>query len=168
MWNHKLRILILRHLAHGPHSGYQLIKEIQEETGWKPSYGSIYPLLETLLKEGLVTSKEAGRSKLYTLTTKGKDSYREFLKQHEQMVAQAEQMQKLVTHVFGLKEEDKELMQAIPIFHDLDPKVRKVVGESLALKKEIARLYVDGRLKKHHLRIASLINGLNKELRKLK
>jgi len=167
MWNHKLRILILHHLAHGAHSGYQLIKEIKEETGWKPSYGSIYPLLDTLLKEGLVTSRVDGRRKLYTLTAKGKKSLAEFLKQHEMMIAQAEQAQKLLARIFNL-EEDSTIMQAIPIFHDSDKGVQKVVAESLETKKEIAKLYVDGRLRKHHARICALMNQLNKELRKLK
>ncbi|MBI4451837.1 PadR family transcriptional regulator [Candidatus Woesearchaeota archaeon] len=54
-------------------SGYDLIKEIEKSTGtWKPSFGSIYPLLEKLLKERLVDFEVEGRKKVYFLTSEGK------------------------------------------------------------------------------------------------
>ena len=54
-------------------SGYQLIHQIEKDTGsWKPSTGSIYPLLDNLTKEGLVTFRKDKKKKLYSLTKKGK------------------------------------------------------------------------------------------------
>ena len=62
---------VLEHLHRAPSSGYAIVKAINEQTGWKPSFGSMYPLLERLESEGLVTVKEEGRSKVYHLTTSG-------------------------------------------------------------------------------------------------
>ncbi|MBI3035834.1 helix-turn-helix transcriptional regulator [Candidatus Woesearchaeota archaeon] len=46
---------------------------MEKDTGtWKPSFGSIYPLLERLLREKLVEFKEDGRKKVYFLTNEGK------------------------------------------------------------------------------------------------
>ena len=46
----QLKFMILKTLGEEPCSGYQLVKKINESTGWKPSYGSMYPLLEGMSK----------------------------------------------------------------------------------------------------------------------
>lgn len=68
-----LRLIVMKTLANRKLSGYALIKQIEKDTGtWKPSFGSIYPLLEKLLKEELVEVEVQGRKKLYFLTQEGK------------------------------------------------------------------------------------------------
>ena len=68
-----LRLIVMKTLSNKKLSGYELIKQIEKDTGtWKPSFGSIYPLLEKLLKEKLVDFKVHGRKKLYFLTNEGK------------------------------------------------------------------------------------------------
>ena len=68
-----LRLIVMKTLSSNKLSGYDLIKQIEKNTGtWKPSFGSIYPLLDKLLKENLVQVEIDGRKKLYYLTAKGK------------------------------------------------------------------------------------------------
>ncbi len=68
-----LRLIVMKTLSNKRLSGYDLIKQIEKDTGtWKPSFGSIYPLLEKLLKEKLVQVEAQGRKKLYFLTKEGK------------------------------------------------------------------------------------------------
>ncbi len=68
-----LRLIVMKTLANKKLTGYGLIKQIERNTGtWKPSFGSIYPLLEKLLKEKLVEVEAQGRKKLYFLTNDGK------------------------------------------------------------------------------------------------
>jgi DNA-binding PadR family transcriptional regulator len=69
-----VRAAILAVLAEQPMNGYQLIQEIAERSGgvWKPSSGSIYPTLQQLEDEGLVTADaEVGR-RTFTLTDEGR------------------------------------------------------------------------------------------------
>jgi DNA-binding PadR family transcriptional regulator len=71
-----VRAAILDVLAGGqPWNGYQLIQEIGERTQgmWRPSAGSVYPALQQLEDEGLITA-EAGedRRRNYTLTDEGR------------------------------------------------------------------------------------------------
>lgn len=66
-----LEIILLNILNKKPLSGYYLMKEIQNHTGWKPSTGSIYPLLIRWQNEGLLKVKKHKRSKIYHLTDKG-------------------------------------------------------------------------------------------------
>ena len=52
--------------------GYEIMKKIKEKTKfWKPSPGSIYPALQSLVKKGFVKKIEDGRKKKYLLTKKG-------------------------------------------------------------------------------------------------
>jgi DNA-binding PadR family transcriptional regulator len=71
-----LRFLVLNMLIKKPMSGVEIVEVIEKETGgrWKPSSGSIYPLLARLQDTGYTTespSEETG-IKRYVLTTKGK------------------------------------------------------------------------------------------------
>ena len=68
-----LRLIVMKNLADRKLSGYDLTKQIEKDTGtWKPSFGSIYPLLERLFKEKLLQVDVSGRKKLYHLTREGK------------------------------------------------------------------------------------------------
>lgn len=68
-----LNMIVVKVLSEGALSGYGIMKKIKEETGyWKPSPGTIYPLLESLEKQGLVTSKIDGKKKIYSITAKAK------------------------------------------------------------------------------------------------
>ncbi|MRX44819.1 PadR family transcriptional regulator [Agromyces kandeliae] len=69
-----VRAAVLALLAEKPMHGYQIISEIAERSGgaWKPSAGSVYPTLQLLADEGLITAEEEGGRKTYTLTEAGK------------------------------------------------------------------------------------------------
>jgi DNA-binding PadR family transcriptional regulator len=56
--------------------GYEMIQELEERTGgrWKPSAGSIYPTLQLLEDEGLVTAEEVEGRKVYSLTEAGQQA----------------------------------------------------------------------------------------------
>ena len=70
----EMRLAILSLLSDGPKHGYQLMKEIGERSGgmYKASAGSIYPTLQQLEDELLVTSRTEGGRKIYTLTRSGR------------------------------------------------------------------------------------------------
>jgi DNA-binding PadR family transcriptional regulator len=54
--------------------GYEMIRELRDRTGgtWQPSPGSIYPTLQLLEDEGLVTVTERDGKKVYALTDAGR------------------------------------------------------------------------------------------------
>jgi DNA-binding PadR family transcriptional regulator len=55
-------------------NGYQIIQEIGERTQgvWRPSAGSVYPALQQLEDEGLITAAGEDRRRNYTLTDEGR------------------------------------------------------------------------------------------------
>lgn len=56
--------------------GYQVIQELAErsEGAWTPSPGSIYPALQLLQDEGLVTAAETDGKRVFTLTDAGREA----------------------------------------------------------------------------------------------
>src|ERR1700712_4944629 len=71
-----VRAAVLSLLAEKPMHGYQIIREIEERSGgsWKPSAGSVYPTLQLLSDEGLITAEESNGRKTYALTEAGLES----------------------------------------------------------------------------------------------
>ena len=70
-----LRFLVLKMISEKPMSGAEIMEQIEKQTGsWKPSPGSIYPLLASLHKKGF--TKELPKNELgfkrYSFTEKGK------------------------------------------------------------------------------------------------
>ena len=68
-----VRTAVLTLLAEQPMHGYQIIHEVEERSGgaWKPSPGSVYPTLQLLVDEGLISAEESNGRKTYSLTEEG-------------------------------------------------------------------------------------------------
>ncbi|WP_255953914.1 PadR family transcriptional regulator [Streptomyces odontomachi] len=71
-----VRASILALLKERPMHGYEMIQEIAERSGgvWKPSPGSVYPTLQLLEDEGLITSTSEGGKRLFSLTESGREA----------------------------------------------------------------------------------------------
>lgn len=67
-----LRMWVLSILSSAPKNGVELMGEIESMTRgwWRPSPGSVYPLLEELTREGFLRKREDGR---YELTAKASE-----------------------------------------------------------------------------------------------
>jgi DNA-binding PadR family transcriptional regulator len=55
--------------------GYQIIQELTERSGgsWNPSPGSIYPILQMLEDQDMVTSERVGGKRVFSLTESGRE-----------------------------------------------------------------------------------------------
>ncbi|MFW9806187.1 MAG: PadR family transcriptional regulator [Candidatus Thorarchaeota archaeon] len=83
-----LRSRVLKLLNEKPMSGAEIIREIEENTDWrwKPSPGSVYPLLSWLLDSGYtreLSDSEAGVRR-YELTDEGKKFFEEDKQRRDQ------------------------------------------------------------------------------------
>ncbi|SEF20724.1 DNA-binding transcriptional regulator, PadR family [Amycolatopsis pretoriensis] len=70
-----VRPAVLALLAEEPMHGYQLMQEIRRRTNerWRPSPGSVYPILQQLEDEGLVHTAETGGRRVAELTDAGRE-----------------------------------------------------------------------------------------------
>ena len=69
-----VRAAVLVLLEESPRNGYQIIQELSERSNgaWRPSPGSVYPVLQQLEDEGLVEIDAAQSGKTFQLTDTGK------------------------------------------------------------------------------------------------
>src|SRR5438552_17231275 len=77
-----LRLYILSMLSRHPETGYSMMRIIEDKTegAWRPGPGTVYPLLRSLVKEGLLEktdSPEGGPTVKYSVTKKGKQELEE-------------------------------------------------------------------------------------------
>jgi len=125
-----IRAAVLALLAERPMHGYEMIRELEERTkgAWVPSAGSIYPTLQLLEDEGLVTGEESDGKRRFTLTkagTKANDE-REGDAPWDQVTTGAD------PEVLRLKHSLGQLNHAIAqVFHAGDDAQRKRVRELL-------------------------------------
>ncbi|MGC4762085.1 PadR family transcriptional regulator [Micromonospora sp. DT46] len=75
----RLRLYLLKLLDDGPKHGYELIRLLEERfLGlYAPSAGTIYPRLQRLEADGLVTHTAAGGRKVYEITEAGRAELRQ-------------------------------------------------------------------------------------------
>jgi len=69
-----VRLAILLLLDEQPRHGYEIITELTErsEGRWRPSPGSVYPVLKRLAKEGLVAAVKEDGKNTFSLTPAGR------------------------------------------------------------------------------------------------
>jgi len=99
-----LKSIILRVLQTKPMHGYEIISSLEEKSHgmWRPSAGSVYPTLQLLQDQDLVTCEEISGKKVYTLTKKGTeaaDNAEEFKAPWEEKIKSAKTFKDL-KHIF--------------------------------------------------------------------
>jgi DNA-binding PadR family transcriptional regulator len=89
-----LRFLVLELLMEKPMSGTEIVQKIERETDgkWKPSPGSIYPLLAALKEKGYTSESLIGESgmKKYVLTDEGRAFFEEQVKYGQKFMKKLE------------------------------------------------------------------------------
>jgi DNA-binding PadR family transcriptional regulator len=65
---------ILALLVEQPRNGYQIMQELEQRSRgvWRPSPGAVYPALQQLEDEGLVTVDTSGSGRVFSLTDRGR------------------------------------------------------------------------------------------------
>ncbi len=155
-----LKFAILKALEKKPLHGYAIIKRIAElTTVWKPTTGSMYPMLLHMEKEKLVTMKtlmeNSRKKKVYHITKKGLKELKEQQKMVEPMINSMNKMfQKLLpkgeiepSHLLEMfskadfmKKELIKSQQNILAFLILHAKGKTTKKENEKVKKKIVEL----------------------------
>jgi DNA-binding PadR family transcriptional regulator len=161
-----LRFIVLKFLAEKPMSGTEIVGKIERETGgkWKPSPGSIYPLLSGLQVKGFTqeSSKIENGRKLYSLTDSGKEFFQEQLLLGQKFMEKMEYLAPMFIggfhlgvnegNLFCAKESAKRVLQT---FIELDAKKETLTKENV---KEIA-----GILDNSNIQLRKIIEEINSE-----
>jgi formylmethanofuran dehydrogenase subunit E len=160
-----LQRLVLHKLGEKPLSGYSMMKEIHSSSGQKPSFGSIYPMLDRMHHDGLVSVKQDGRKKIYTLTQKGKLHLAEVKLHREQLIGEMIGKCRAMSELIG---EDPEPI--ISLYERLkkgeDP-LAPVKANLFKVRNIIFTMSQDGRLRQHQKKINTIMLNAYKELERL-
>jgi DNA-binding PadR family transcriptional regulator len=131
-----LRFMVLSSLTEKPMYVYEIIKSIEGKTNgiYKPSPGSIYPVLRTLIKQNLVKVEEREGKKIYVLTEEGRKRFEE-MKAEKGLLADDNPMKrKILDSLFEIgfilykhrkKLDEKKMQQVIEILE----KCKQNVGD---------------------------------------
>ena len=110
-----LRFLVLKLLAEKSMSGVEIVEEISQESGerWKPSPGSIYPLLAQLQNKGYTEELPAEESglKRYALTEKGVKFFENEIKSGQKFFKKLEYLAPMLLEGFQFGGDDEGLSQ---------------------------------------------------------
>jgi len=92
-----LRHVVIPLLNQKPMSGSELMEEIEEYTDWKPSPGSIYPLLSQLKEENVIDHypDEDPSLKRFNVTEKGRKMLEELMQHDEHFRSRQRSMRKI-------------------------------------------------------------------------
>lgn len=69
-----MRYVLMDALRDGPKHGYEIVKLLEERSGgqYVPSPGTVYPTMQALQEEGLVSAEQDGDRRVFSLTEAGK------------------------------------------------------------------------------------------------
>jgi len=162
-----LKSYILKLLRPGPKHGYDIIKSIENETGWKPSPGGIYPILHDLEKRDLVIKFKEGRRKYYKLTKDGKKISEDFDRSLDEMKNRFQNFVGIMGQILDVKESElRRMMESHmksekKIMFMLSPTSRRSLHKSRKLIFEIAQD------KSKHEKLERVLKETNKKLEKI-
>jgi DNA-binding PadR family transcriptional regulator len=161
-----LKYVVLKILSKNKKSGYGLIKEINKQMNWKPSSGSMYPLLNDLLKDGLVKVEKEGRKKLYSITSEGEKKLKEFDQVKDKYIEQTRAHLKVFESICNLK-----LGAMTSMLDNLKkdkPAFGKITPEIFMFREVFFDLYNKNKIKGNEAKIKKIFNKAIKDLKNIK
>ena len=154
-----LKLVVLKALSKRDMSGYDLIEYTYKQTEViRPSPGAIYPLLNRMMKEGLLSVKKIGRRKVYSLTTKGKKFHRELVKNKKKLY---------INFIAKLRftYDHNKLLGLLDSMNKNSHLITAILPEGLALRKNIINFIIRSDLTKEDVTsLKSVLKEANKKL----
>ncbi len=160
-----LKTIILNLLNNKPMSGSEIINEIKTTMNWKPSCGSIYPLLNYIEEEKFTTVKHEKGKKTYSLTAKGKKIIKEKQDEKEELIQAMEKSYYLLESVYGF---DTTMERGM--LEDMkrgEIPFQEIYEESKLIKDELARLQNTKKLTKNKNEVKKILKQAGEKLKKI-
>jgi DNA-binding PadR family transcriptional regulator len=154
-----LRFMVLKYLVEKPMSGAEIVEAIERETGgkWKPSSGSIYPLLGWLQDKEFASEVSAVESgmKRYSLTDKGKEFFKEQVRVGQKFLEKMEWLAPMLLGGFDYGSDPENLLCA-------KESAKRVLETFIQLDAK-----KDNLTKRDIEKIAEILDNSNVQLRKI-
>ncbi len=161
-----LRLYILKLIGAAPDgiSGYALMKRIEAETGfWRPSPGSIYPLLAALEEAGLIRHRAEADKKIYFLTDKGREGLARARAAKDEAIEGVRRSIHVLGELFGKEVEEELTAHFDQVRRHIPPAIRESMHE---LWQAIAAIPSEGLTPEEIAEINAILARAIEELRK--
>jgi len=155
----QLKVIVLQLLKEKPYSGYDLMKAIYEHSGWKPSPGSMYPVLDELSRRKLVDVRVSGKRKVYSLTNNGKKEAKELSNTTEKIIEEINKNIRLFSKLYVHEKVDynESLLMAFEDLKKGKMPFGKLTKEAMELKKVLINIYMGGKHINKEAKIRSIL-----------
>ena len=91
---------MLKLISERKHSGYELIKEIEEHSGSKPSTGTVYPLLKSMKSQGWIKGIGQDDKMYYEITKSGKEKLNEYNSIKQEYITKMHESVSIINETF--------------------------------------------------------------------
>jgi DNA-binding PadR family transcriptional regulator len=131
-----MRMTMLFTLLEGPRHGYEILKELTKRTAglWKPSPGSLYPILKSLAERRYVISEEVRHGakvrRTYLLTIRGRAFITLLVRKLLESSAKGVELDAFDTY----------LVTHLEVLREMDPEIANMAVEYLRRKAEKLQL----------------------------
>jgi len=119
----------LSYMKENAKSGIELMDEIESNTGWRPSPGSIYPLLKRLRNEGFIQPIESETQglKQFTLTEQGRQYLDELGKKRDEIRDKYHTIRRLWFKLYGNMSEElyQVTVHLLEVLDQASPKIKE-------------------------------------------
>lgn len=97
----EVRLALLSLLADGPAHGYDLMKRLEQRSGrtYHASAGTVYPVLQQLEDEGMISAQAVDGKKVYALTPAGRQELSHHREQIDAIWQRAERWHEMGSHL---------------------------------------------------------------------
>jgi DNA-binding PadR family transcriptional regulator len=134
--------LLLAALLDGPAHGYELMDRLEAFSGgnWRPSPGSVYPLLQAFEDQGLVQAQESQGRRVFALTDAGRERAQERRagaepasfpadSHHSKLRTEVEQLRVAAKQVASVATSEEELEKAAAIIRTARQALYRLLAE---------------------------------------
>jgi DNA-binding PadR family transcriptional regulator len=159
-----LKIIVLKLLEKQNLTGYGIINEINTKTGfWKPSPGSIYPLMNELHKKGLVGIKKEKNQKIYSVTEKGRIVLKKLVNEKNKAIENIKEHISIL-QLIEEKKNIKPLLDMIDMFKEDQLFCKDNIAEFILLRFDVLNAIKN---KKNIKEVSRIIKEASKKIKEL-
>jgi DNA-binding PadR family transcriptional regulator len=164
-----LKLAVLSFIEKKDMSGSEIMEKIEKEFGWKPSCGSVYPVLNSLVEENLArvrNLKEGKHRKIYALTPKGKSELKKKKIQRKDLADEIVRIHKMVASLYNVDTSKVEAM--VQDMNNGKIPFASIHSEVEEVKMEMFRLESNDLIEKNKEQLREILKNTAVKLRALR
>jgi len=163
----QLKMVVLMAIVKQNHSGYSLMQYLKQNMGWKPSPGSLYPLLNSLFKNKLISMNAEGNKKIYSITKKGKEAVQIIIKSKGEFLNSMKKNLKVFEQISD-KQESKFMIEMFERLQKGHAPFSWLTKEAIELREVMFSKSKTVKNEKTQMKIKKVINDVISKIKKIK